>query len=73
MKQESKQREQAAGVETKEESRQQAREFQNAEELLREDAAHVEVPEAVKARLADSIAQEMPAKSGSWWKKLFGG
>ena len=73
MKQESKLREQAAHVEAKQESQVQAREFQSAEEVLREDAAHVAVPEAIKARLADSIAQEMPAKSGSWWKKLFGG
>ena len=53
--------------------KQEAREFANVEEILREDAAQVEVPETVKTRLADSISQEMPAKSGSWWKKLFGG
>ena len=73
MKQESKLREQASGVEARQESQVQAREFASAEEMLREDTAHVEVPEAVKSRLAESIAQEMPAKSGPWWKKLFGG
>jgi hypothetical protein len=73
MKQSSKLREQASDVEARQESQVQAREFQSAEEMLREDAAHVEVPEAIKTRLAESIAQEMPAKSGSWWKKLFGG
>jgi len=73
MKQESKLREQASDVEAKQESQVQAREFSSAEEVLREDAAHVEVPEAIKARLADSIAQEIPAKPGPWWKKLFGG
>ena len=73
MKQESKLREQSAHVETRQEAQVQAREFQSAEDLLREDAANVAVPEAIKARLADSIAQEMPAKPGPWWKKLFGG
>jgi len=73
MKQSSKVREQAANAETRQESQPQAREFASAEELMREDAAKVEVPEAVKSRLAESIAQEMPAKSGPWWKKLFGG
>ena len=53
--------------------KQEAREFANVEEMMREDAARVEVPETVKTRLADSISQEIPAKSGSWWKKLFGG
>ena len=74
MKQSSKHREQSSNVEAVAQvQQQQAREFANVEELLREDAANVEVPEAVKTRLADSLAQEMPAKSGPWWKKLFGG
>jgi hypothetical protein len=74
MKQSSKHREQESHTETAEAvQKQEAREFANVEELLREDAAHVEVPESVKTRLEDSIAQEMPPKSGPWWKKLFGG
>ena len=74
MKQSSKHREQESHTESAQAVQQQeAREFANVEEMLREDSAHVEVPEAVKTRLADSISQEMPAKSGSWWKKLFGG
>lgn len=73
MKQSSKVREQAGPVELKTEAAAQAREFANAEALLRADAAQVEVPEAVKSRLAESIAQELPAKPGPWWKKLFGG
>ena len=73
MKQSSKHREQESHVETAEAvQKQEAREFANVEEMLREDAAQVEVPETVKTRLADSIAQE-PAKSGPWWKKFFGG
>jgi len=74
MKQSSKHREQESHTETAAAvSKQEAREFANVEEMLREDAANVEVPETVKTRLADSISQEMPAKSGPWWKKLFGG
>ena len=74
MKQSSKHREQASSMETAEAvQKQTAREFASVEELLRVDAAQVEVPEAVKTRLAESIAQEMPAKTSPWWKKLFGG
>jgi hypothetical protein len=74
MKQSSKHREAASNMETADAAaKQSAREFTNVEELLRADAAQVEVPETVKTRLAESIAQEMPAKSGSWWRRLFGG
>ena len=73
MKQESKLREQTAHVEAKPEAQAKAREFSSAEEVLCADAAQVEVPAAVKSRLADSISQEMPAKPDPWWKKLFGG
>jgi len=74
MKQSSKHREQELHGETAGAAqKQETREFANVEQLMREDAAQVEVPEVVKTRLAESISQEMPAKSGSWWKKLFGG
>ena len=54
-------------------AKQTAREFANVEELLRADAAQVEVPETVKLRLAESIAQEMPEKASPWWRRIFGG
>ena len=74
MKQSSKHREQESHGETAAAAQNQVtREFANVEQLMREDAAQVEVPEVVKTRLAESIAQEMPVKSGPWWKKLFGG
>jgi hypothetical protein len=73
MKQSSKVREQSAQSDSKMEAAPEACEFANVEELLRADAAQVPLPETVKSRLAESIAQEMPAKSGSWWRKLFGG
>jgi hypothetical protein len=72
MKQTAKMREQSEQAEVKQEAVAQAREFASAEEVLRADAAGMEVPERVKTRLAESIAQE-PTKSGPWWRKLFGG
>ena len=44
-------------------------EFGSAEEALRHDAAHVQVPAAVADRLAESVRNEPPA--GPWWRKLF--
>ena len=74
MKQSSKHRESASNMETAEAvAKQTAREFANVEELLRADAAQVEMPETVKSRLAESIAQEMPEKSSPWWRRIFGG
>ena len=57
-----------------EESRQQnaATEFSTPEELLRHDAAQVEVPRAVAERLNESIANE-PKPSKSWWKRFVAG
>jgi hypothetical protein len=56
------------------ESRQQegAAEFTHAEEILRHDAAQVEVPRAVAERLNESIANE-PKPSKSWWKRFVAG
>lgn len=52
--------------------RESAAEFSNAEEMLRHDAAQVEVPRAVAERLNESIASE-PKPSKSWWKRLVAG
>jgi len=45
-------------------------EFVSPEEMLRHDAAQVEVPGALAHRVAESIAKE-PKPSRSWWRKLF--
>lgn len=48
------------------------REFASPEEMLRFDAAQTEVPETVKARLADSLEKEPPSEArASWWRRLF--
>jgi hypothetical protein len=49
---------------------QQAREWATADEALKEDAANVQVPPTIEARLRDSVAQE-PAPQKGWWKRLF--
>ena len=45
-------------------------EFSSAEELIRLDAAQTTPPERIAERLKESIARE-PAKSRSWWQRLF--
>lgn len=45
---------------------------QTAEELLRHDAASVEVPRRVAERLRDSIANS-PNSRPAWWRRLLGG
>ena len=45
-------------------------EFQSTEELLRHDAASVEVPPSVAERLKTSLARE-PAGRRSWWTRFF--
>ena len=49
-----------------------AREFANAEEMLRYDAAHTPVPPAIAQRLQKSTS-ELPPPKLAWWKRLFGG
>jgi len=49
---------------------QSAREFASAEELLRYDAAQMEVPPEIAARLKDASATLPPPKQ-PWWKHLF--
>ncbi len=51
---------------------QSAREFANAEELLRYDAAHTTVPPEIARRLQKSTA-DLPPPKMSWWKRWFGG
>lgn len=48
-----------------------AREFSNADELLRFDAAQTAVPPEIAQRLQKSAADIPPARK--WWKNLFGG
>lgn len=52
------------------EQEQTAREYSSADELLRDDASHTEVPPAVAERLRQSAAG-LPAPARSWWKRLF--
>ena len=51
---------------------QSAREFANAEEMLRYDAAHTTVPPGIAQRLQKSTG-DLPGPKTSWWKRLFGG
>ena len=51
---------------------QAAREFANAEELLRYDAAHTTVPPDIAQRLQKSTG-DLPRPKTAWWKRLFGG
>lgn len=71
--QQSKLKQQQAQSETKLDAVQQAaaREFQSAEEVIRADFAQTKVPDAVKTRLADSLARESPKPKGPWWKRMF--
>jgi len=50
------------------ESRNGTVEFQTAEEMLRHDAATVDVPEGIAGRLAESAGETHPAP---WWKRWF--
>lgn len=45
-------------------------EFASAEEMLRADAAHTAVPDAVAERLRESINQE-PRPARRWWQRMF--
>jgi len=49
-----------------------AREFANAEELLRYDAANTTVPPAIARRLQKSTA-DLRGSKPSWWKRWLGG
>ena len=47
------------------------REFASAEEMLRHDAIHTQVPPAIAFRLRESIRQTPPPPR-SWWQRWFG-
>ena len=49
-----------------------AREFANADEMLRYDAAHTPVPPDIAQRLQKSTG-DLPRPKTAWWKRLFGG
>jgi hypothetical protein len=49
-----------------------AREFANAEELLRYDAAHTPVPPGIAQRLQKSTG-DLPGPKTTWWQRWFGG
>ena len=49
-----------------------AREFANADELLRYDAGQTPVPPEIARRLQKSTAG-LPGPKPSWWKRLLGG
>jgi len=50
-----------------------AKEFSDAGELLRFDAAQTIVPPEIAQRLQKSEASLSPPASRSWWKNIFGG
>jgi type II secretory pathway pseudopilin PulG len=66
---EQQQQQHAAELQTQKQS---AREFANAEEMLRYDAAHTAVPPDIARRLQKSTGGPTEPKT-SWWKRLFGG
>jgi hypothetical protein len=51
---------------------QAAKEFSNADELLRFDAAQTTVPPEIAQRLKQSAAR-IPPPPRKWWKNMFGG
>lgn len=46
-----------------------AREFENAEELLRHDAIHTPVPPGIARRLQESLDQTPPVPQ-PWWRRF---
>jgi hypothetical protein len=53
--------------------RQAGQEFANADEMLRFDAAHTDVPTELEQRLKKSAGELPQAPRRSWWRNLFGG
>jgi len=73
MNSESKLRQQEQQVQSEESLHAQtSTEFATAEELLRHDAAQIEVPGAVADRLNESIAKE-PKPVRTWWRRFVSG
>jgi hypothetical protein len=63
------QQQQQAELQTQQPS---GREFANAEEMLRYDAAHTTVPPAIARRLEKSVG-DLPGPKTGWWKRFWGG
>jgi len=72
MKQQTKLSEEQQHAAEQQTQQQSAREFANAEEMLRYDAAHTTVPPAIVQRLQKSTGGA-PRPKTSWWKRLLGG
>jgi hypothetical protein len=73
MKQESRlttgqQQEQAAETRTENAT---AKQFENAEQVLRYDAAQTTVPPEIVRRLNQSVAESPPPRR-PWWRRIFG-
>jgi hypothetical protein len=67
------QQQQSRQVGTEQQTQQQStREFANAEEMLRYDAAHTPVPPGIAQRLQKSTGQTSAPPPRSWWRNLFG-
>jgi NADH dehydrogenase/NADH:ubiquinone oxidoreductase subunit G len=49
-----------------------AKEFKSAEDLLRFDAAQIQVPPTIAERLRKSSAGMHPQSTHHWWQRLFG-
>jgi len=54
------------------ESQDASLEFQTAEQAIRHDSSHTELPPAIAERLKKSIEQEPRKPDAPWWKRLFG-
>jgi hypothetical protein len=48
-----------------------AQQFENAEQLLRYDAAQTPVPPEIARRLNQSVAESPPPRR-PWWRRIFG-
>jgi hypothetical protein len=69
----SQEQQQSRQVGTEQQTQQEAaREFANAEELLRYDAAHTTVPPAIAKRLQKSTGQASAPPPRPWWRNLLG-
>ena len=66
---EQQQQQHAAEQQTQQQS---AREFANAEEMLRYDASQTTVPPGIAQRLQKSTG-DLPKPKTAWWKRLLGG
>lgn len=62
----------AQQLDTTAEVRTQRQTFEEAEEVIRADREQTQVPAALSAKLAGTIADEpKPGRDQPWWKRLF--